>query len=289
MKGISVVVPVYNEALVIESVLRSLDAILRTTCEEYEIIVVDDGSTDGTSEVLRRNSSEIRVVGHRSNRGYGAALKSGIRNSRYDVVLFTDGDGTYPHSAIPQLLQRIIEKDMVVGARIGDDVRIPVARRPAKWILNQLANYLSGTKIPDLNSGLRAIKKNLLQNYLHLLPDGFSFTTTITLAMTSDGYQIEYIPISYAKRAGKSKIRPIRDTLNFLQLIIRTILYFDPLKVFVPISLSLIAVSFVLLLYRGLIERAFGVTIVVLFLAGIQLLAVGMIADLIVRRSKWKS
>lgn len=286
---VSVIVPVYNEASNIRSVLEHLDEALNSAGFLYEIIVVNDGSTDGSSEALRESAVRIRLIEHSSNKGYGAALKSGIREADYNLVVLTDGDGTYPHEAIPQVLREINDKDMVVGARVGKDVRIPLVRKPAKWVLNQLANYLSGTKIPDLNSGLRAIRKNVFQHYFHLLPDGFSFTTTITLALMSDGYRIGYVPISYYKRTGKSKIRPLRDTINFLQLIIRTVLYFNPLKVFVPVSLGLVGLSFLLFLYRVLVGKGFGVTIVILFLAGVQLLAVGMIADLIVRRMKWRS
>ena len=286
LSGVSVVVPVYNEGKSVELTILTLSKVLSTINSPYEIIFVNDGSTDNSAEVLRKNSKLIKLIEHNVNKGYGASLKSGIRHASYDIIIITDADGTYPNEMIPDLLKRINSKDMIVGARIGDKVAIPLIRKPAKWFLNKLANYLSGIKIPDLNSGLRVMKKDIVNQYFHLLPDGFSFTTTITLAMASDAYQIEYVPINYAKRDGKSKIRPIHDTLNFIQLIVRTILYFNPIKVFMPIGLSLISISFGLLLYRAFVDLAFGVTIVVLFLAGIQLLALGTIADLIVRRTK---
>jgi len=286
INGVSVVVPVYNEGNSVESTISTLSSVLSSLDIHYEIIFVNDGSTDNSADVLRKKTNLIKLVEHGSNRGYGASLKSGIRKAKYETIVITDADGTYPNEIIPDLLMKIDQKDMIVGARTGSKVAIPLIRKPAKWFLNKLANYLSGIKIPDLNSGLRVMKKNIVEKYFHLLPDGFSFTTTITLAMASDAYQIEYVPINYLKRDGKSKIRPIHDTLNFIQLIVRTILYFNPLKVFMPLGILLIGLSFGLLMYRIFVDLAFGVTIIVMFLAGIQLLALGIIADLIVRRSK---
>ena len=286
INGVSVVVPVYNEGKSIDSTISTLNSVLASIGTDYEIIFVNDGSTDDSANILKKKVDLIKLVEHRSNRGYGAALKSGIRIAKYEIIIITDADGTYPNEIIPDLINKIYEKDMVVGARTGSKVAIPLIRKPAKWFLNKLANFLSGIKIPDLNSGLRVMRKDIIEKYFHLLPDGFSFTTTITLAMASDAYQIEYVPIDYLKRDGKSKIRPIHDTLNFIQLIVRTILYFNPLKVFMPIGLILIGLSFGLLMYRTFVDLAFGVTIIVMFLAGIQLLALGIIADLIVRRTK---
>jgi glycosyltransferase involved in cell wall biosynthesis len=169
------------------------------------------------------------------NRGYGAALKAGITEARYEVIVIIDADGTYPCSAIPDLLDKAHDNDMVVGARIGKNVSIPLIRKPAKWFLNLLANYLSGKRIPDLNSGLRVLKKSLIKRYFHLLPSGFSFTTSITLAMLCNEHQVLYLPIDYYARVGKSKIRPIH-AYYFLLLIIRTIVYFNPLKIFLPLG-----------------------------------------------------
>lgn len=290
INGISIIVPVYNEATIIESTYQNLQRTLATVELPFEIIMVNDGSTDGSGDVLRKFCEKnFFLVEHAVNRGYGAALKSGVRKARFGWILIIDADGTYPYDAIPELLKRTALHDMVIAARTGKKVQIPLLRRPAKWLLNQLANYLSGTRIPDLNSGLRAIRKEVLENYFHLLPDGFSFTMTITLALTIDGYQVNYFPINYEKRTGKSKIRPFRDTLNFLQTIIRTTLYFNPLQVFVPLSFGFLGLSLLFLLSRIVQRGGFGVTIVLLFLSGMQLLVLGMIADLIVRRTKWKS
>jgi len=172
---------------------------------------------------------------------------------------------------------------MVVGARINSKSQIPLSRRPTKWVLNQLANYLTKTKIPDLNSGLRIIQRNALNRFMHLLPDGFSFTTTITLAFLTNGYKVKYLPINYYKRKGKSKIRPIRDTLNFLQLIIKTVLYFNPLKIFIPLSFIILALAIIIgagsfLFAPKFMDTAF----IVLCATALQTFFFGLLAEIIV-------
>jgi len=286
-QGLSIVVPVYNEEGMIGQTIRELSALVASSSFPVEVIVVDDGSNDGTNRILPELSAEnVRVVRHPINRGYGASLKTGILCASYSVIAITDADGTYPNERIPELFEQLCREgyDMVVGARTGSEVEIPRIRRPAKWILNKIADYLAGFKIPDLNSGLRIFKKDVVRKFFAILPEGFSFTTTITLAMLTNGYRVAYVPINYKKRGGKSKIRPFYDTLNFLQLIIRTILYFNPLKIFLPISGFFILLSLLLLFYRIFVAKAFGVTSVILFVCGIQFLGLGMLADLIDRR-----
>src|SRR5574337_1100811 len=232
----SIIIPAYNEREGILQVIESLQSLRKRHGNRWEIIIVDDGSTDGTPEMIR-NLQNVVLIQHSVNRGYGAAIKTGIRHAKYNTLIISDGDGTYPVQDIPKLLAQLSRSEMVVGARGNNDSNIPLARRPTKWLLNKLANYLTGIKIPDLNSGLRAMKKDVVMKFIHLLPDGFSFTTTITLAMLTNDYTVEFVPIEYKMRSGRSKIRPIRDTMNFLQLIIRTVLYFDPLKIFLPMSM----------------------------------------------------
>lgn len=287
-KGVSIIIPAYNEVDALQSVLESLMEVFGKRGWNYEIIVVNDGSTDASADVLGQYKSMCQVVEHPRNRGYGAALKSGIRISKFDILVIIDADGSYPSDAIPTLLAQMNDKHMVVAARAGEDVNIPFVRKPAKWIIGKLANYVSSTEIPDLNSGLRVMDRSIVADYLHILPDGFSFTATITLAMLADGYQVSYVPINYAKRLGKSKIRPIRDTLNFIQLILRTVLYFEPLKVFLPLAVSFFGLSLLLLLYRAFYRGSFGVTIVLLCVTGVQLLAIGSLADLVVKRGNRK-
>ncbi|GAX60445.1 glycosyltransferases [Candidatus Scalindua japonica] len=230
---VSIVIPAYNEEDVIADQIKDVHKVMEQTEWIYEVIVVNDGSTDGTAKQVMEQNAKLCNLPH--NLGYGAALKTGIKEARSEYIVIIDADGTYPTTAIPVLLEKAHEYDMVVGARTGKDVNIPFVRKPAKWFLNFLANYLSGKHIPDLNSGLRVFRKSLIENFINILPSGFSFTTTITLAMSCNDYQVYYHSIDYYQRVGKSKIMPIH-AYYFLLLIIRTIVYFNPLKVFLPLG-----------------------------------------------------
>jgi glycosyltransferase involved in cell wall biosynthesis len=279
---ISVVIPAYDEEGGLAGVVRGLRAIMESSGYPFEIIVVDDGSRDRTADAAR--DLGVTVVTHATNRGYGAALKSGIRAATGDHVLICDGDGTYPPESIPELLRRLDGHDMVVAARTGPSVEIPIFRRIAKWILRRLAIYLSESEIPDLNSGLRVFRREAAMAYFPILPSGFSFTTTITLAMLCNEGSVAYVPINYSKRRGRSKIRPLRDTLNFMTLILRTILYFNPLKIFLPVSLAIgtmftVSLAYDLFILQDLTEK----TLIFLF-GTLQMLAIGVIADLITKR-----
>lgn len=281
MERVSIIIPAYNEQ---EGIGRVLDDIMETMGKggiEHEVIVVDDGSTDGTAEIAQRKGA--KVIRHVLNKGYGAALKTGIRHAQYDAIVITDADGTYPSEEIPKLVNCIGEYDMVVGARTGEVVHIPLLRKPAKWILAKLANYLANMEIPDLNSGLRVMKKEIVMDFLRMLPSGFSFTTTITLAMITNDYNVKYIPINYYRRLGKSKIRPIQDTLGFVSLIVRTILCFNPLRVFLPIGafwslVGVVKIGYDMVTYNYHIA---GSTIVIVMTA-LQVIVLGLVADLIV-------
>ncbi len=280
--GVSIIVPAYNEEGGLAKVLDEL----KLLNNNYEIIVVDDNSKDNTANIVK-SYSNVKLISHSRNLGYGAALKTGIRNAQNECIVITDADGTYPNEKIPSLIRAFEEGnfDMVIGARTGKNINIPLVRKPAKWFINMLANFLSGKKIPDLNSGLRVIAKKAAMRFMRILPDGFSFTTTITLAMLTNGYKVEYIPIDYYKRAGKSKIIPIRDTLNFIQLIIRTVLYFNPLKIFVPLSILLVTLAFIVLFASWLLlGRVMDVSFGVILMTAIIVLAIGMLADLIDKR-----
>ncbi len=203
-----------------------------------------------------------------------------------DVVAITDADGTYPAEPLPGLYRKLVaaEADMVVGARTGDNVHIPLVRRPAKAALGALANYLSGTRIPDLNSGLRVFRKAPVLERFNLISDGFSFTTTVTLALLARSHPVVFVPVDYAKRTGSSKIRPIRDTFNFLVLILRVSVYFEPLKVFLPAAGALAVGG---LVYGGLQAWAgdLGEGPVLLLVAALLILLNGLIADMISRKN----
>ena len=289
-RGVTIVVPVFNEERGVAGVFERLSKLELGV--PLELLAVNDGSMDGTGSVLHGLKATLpllRVVTHTTNMGYGAALKTGFAYARHEVVVITDADGTYPEDRIAELLARIDDgADMAVGARLGDDVHIPLSRRPAKWLLRKLASFLASTNIPDLNSGLRAIRRDLVLRYRQILPQGFSFTTTITLAALTNGHRVDYVAISYAKREGRSKIRPIHDTLAFTSLIVRTVLYFNPLKVFYPVSLVLLLGFLVSLGYDLFFEPRpnLGDKTVLLFVAAVQVLTVGMLADLIEKKSR---
>jgi glycosyltransferase involved in cell wall biosynthesis len=280
----TIVIPTYNEEESIGSVLDHIQEVMASSSVSYQVLVVDDGSTDRTVEIVK--SRGVEIVRHPTNRGYGAALKMGIRHARHEVIVITDADGTYPNEEIPHLIELMADYDMVVGARTGEEVHIPLLRRPAKWFTNTLANYFARTRIPDLNSGLRAFRKELALRFYPILPDGFSFTTTITLAMLTNGYLVGYVPINYHQRVGRSKIRPVYDTLNLTLLIVRTTIYYAPLRVFLPLSGFLFLMGVVVGLYSYFIlGRLMDVTTVVLVLAALQTAAAGLLADMIDKRT----
>jgi glycosyltransferase involved in cell wall biosynthesis len=285
--GVSIVVPVFNEQDGVANTIEAIHNQLNNIDLSFEIIVVDDGSTDNTPKILRdlqQRYPHLQVLEHETNWGYGAALKTGIAKSAFDKILIIDADQTYPIEEIPKLVRLAGDYDMVVGSRTGPEAQIPMIRRPAKTILTWLAQFLSNRRIPDLNSGFRVFKKEIAQNWIHMIPDGFSFTSTLTIIALHKGYRIHYVPISYHKREGKSKIRPLRDTLNFFQLILRTILYVNPLRIFIPASLFFFAISLFLYVMRVAFGGAFLVTIIITFICGFELLVVGMLADLIDKR-----
>jgi glycosyltransferase involved in cell wall biosynthesis len=286
MENLSIVIPVFNEENGLPNTIAFFENLIKNN-PEIEVIFVDDGSTDKSAKIL--SSSEktgIKIIRHNKNKGYGASLKSGLNRAKYEYFCITDADGSYPNEEIPLLFERLLKEEaaMVVGRRTGKAVDPGLFRKFSKFALRKLAEYLSRETIADFNSGLRIAKKSLVLGALGYLPDGFSFTTTLTLFLLSTSQPIIYVPIDYHKRQGRSKIRPIRDTLNFIQLIIRTIMFFNPLRVFLPLSLIFMALSFLVLLVSYLLGQVMDITAIVLFVTGIQLFALGLLADLIDKR-----
>jgi glycosyltransferase involved in cell wall biosynthesis len=279
MDGVSVVIPAFNEEAAIEESVRSVLSIMESTGREFELIVVDDGSSDRTGELAK--AAGARTISLPENRGYGAALKAGIARSKHDIIVITDADGTYPPESIPVLLDELGEYDMVVGARVGENVAIPLVRKPAKWFLRMLASYLAGRAIPDLNSGLRVMRKPLVKRFEHLLPAGFSFTTTITLASLCSGSLVRYSTIDYHQRIGESKIRP-SHAVEFLLLILRTIVYFNPLKIFIPVGGVFFLGGLAKFIYDLRIGN-FSESALLGFLGAAILWAVGLLSDQISR------
>lgn len=274
-RAVTVVIPAYNEGDHVAAQVRAVDETLARTDWTYEIIVVDDGSADATAS--EADSTGALVLKRGRNRGYGAALKLGISRATHGWILITDADGTYPVEAIPALLARAEQNEMVIGGRLGAHVKIPLVRRPAKWFLNRLAGYLAGQRLPDINSGLRLMRRNLIARYEFLLPDGFSFTTTITMSAACNGHAFEYVPIDYHARLGESKIRP-RHAFDFTILILRIIVFFNPLKVFLPLGALLFTAGVGKLVY-DITRNNLSESAVLGLIGALVVWSVGLLAD----------
>jgi polyisoprenyl-phosphate glycosyltransferase len=283
---VSVVLPCYNERDHVELEIKRIRAALDAAGMRHEIICVDDGSTDGTREVLQAIPG-IRSILLPRNQGSGTARRIGTQQARGGVVVWTDADLTYPNERIPELVAQLDDTyDQVVGARRTEAGTYKLFRVPAKWAIRKLAAYLTNTPIPDLNSGLRVFKRQVAQPYLRLLPAGFSCVTTITLAFLSNGHQIKYVPIDYFKRAGRSKFHPFKDAYNYILQVLRMVMYFNPLRVLMPVGLTLLGATFV----KGVADlirhdlRVTGSTVLV-GLAAFNIMAIALLADLVVRRT----
>jgi glycosyltransferase involved in cell wall biosynthesis len=283
---VSVVLPVYNEAGHLHDEIERIRASLDASHLTYELVVVDDGSTDGSTEALEAVDG-INLIRLPVNRGSGTARKVGTREARGDVVVWTDVDMTYPNDTIPELVDELEGVDQVVGARTSEAGTVKLFRRPAKWLIRKLASYLTGVRIPDLNSGFRAFRRDVALPYLHLLPRGFSCVTTLTMSFLSNGYSVKYVPIEYAERAGESKFHWWKDTKRYLLQVVRLTLMWEPMRVFGPPAAVLGLVGVGKLIY-DLIDKDFRVatnTVVILGVA-FALALIGMIADLMVQLNK---
>jgi glycosyltransferase involved in cell wall biosynthesis len=285
---VSIIIPVYNEEAAIGDDLDTIIETMDASSTPYEIIVVDDGSTDRSADIVRKRRG-VRLIQHPYNRGVGAARTTGVRAAKGEVIVMTDGDGTYPNHEIPRLLGYIGEYDMVIGARRRETGSLKPLRSLVKLFVRLLASYLTGVRIPDLNSGFRAFKKEVAEEFLNILPATHSWVGTITIAFLSEGHSVKFIPIDYYKRkGGKSSIHPISDTYNYISLVVRTIMYFNPLKVFLPVTLVLVSIATIKLIRDIIVYRSLyipGITLM-LVLTAIQVGAIGLLADLIVKRSR---
>jgi len=281
---ISIVVPAYNESRTITDVLASIKKELEGRLT-YEIVVVNDGSTDNSREILEALPG-IKLINHKINRGYSASLKTGIEHAGFDWILTFDSDGSHPAHQILDLAKFCDEYDLIVGARLGKQAYDTVLRKTGRKIVTRFAQYICGAKIPDINSGFRLFKKDLAKKFWHLFPEGFSFSTTITVASHVARYAVKYVPIeTYKRRGGKSGIRPVRDMIGFLNIITRLAIYFKPLRVFVPLSLALLLASLAtVIIDYYLVAGVLDTTFAVLFNASVQTLILGLLAEMIVKR-----
>lgn len=283
---VSVVIPAYNEKATITQVIDDINYVMRRTHYLYEILVVDDCSDDGTPGLLE-NRNDIRLVKHKHNLGSGASRRTGIVEARGEFIVMIDGDGTYPASAIPELLSYIPEYDQVNGARNKEAGSMKLLRIPAKWFIKSLACFLTNQKIPDLNTGLKAFKRDIALEYLWVLPSGFSCVTTLTLSFLCNGYSVKYVPIDYyPRKEGSSKFHPFSDTYNYLATVVRMITYFQPMKVFLPLSAFIFIIAFIKTLVDFFTAHRFFPSDIVLFVVSFIIFCMGVLADLIVSQAK---
>ena len=287
---VSIVLPCYNEqdhvVAEVERICEAMDA----SGYAYELVAYDDASTDGTFARLHEVAPRfphLRVVHFDRNGGAGTVRRVGTQRARGEIVVWTDADMTYPNERIPELVQMLDKDpslDQVVGARTSEEGSHKILRVPAKWFIRKLAERLTNTKIPDLNSGLRAFRREVALPYLRLLPPGFSCVTTITIAFLSNQHDLRYIPIDYAKRSGKSKFRFVSDAYRYILQVLRMVMYFNPLKVLMPVALTLLGIG----LAKGVFDLVvhplrFAVNTVLIFVTGLIIASLALLADLIVR------
>lgn len=233
-EGVSVIVPAWNEEAGIGETLSALKEALAAAGREWEVIVVDDGSSDRTAEIA--SAAGVVLVRHAVNIGYGRSLQDGMRLARFPWIATVDADGTYPVRELPRLVSELGDCAMVVGARQGPAYRGSLLRNPARFAFRWLAEFASGTRIPDINSGMRVFRKESADAFLDTLPNGFSFPTTLTLAFVLNGLGVRYLPVDYAERKGVSKVRLVRDTLRAAQAIVTSIVLYNPLKIFLLLA-----------------------------------------------------
>jgi glycosyltransferase involved in cell wall biosynthesis len=284
-RSCAVIIPVYNERGAIEDTVRRVQGICAgVPGYDFEIICINDGSSDDTGEILARLPG-ITVITHEVNRGYGAALRTGLDYCSQEWIFITDADGTYPLQDLPGLLDVAAGGvDMVVGARQGSGISASLPHQLARWILRKMVHGLTGVMVPDLNSGMRVFRRSLYQEFRHLLPMGFSFTTTLTVASLYSGRKVRYMPINYERRIGKSNIKPVKDFFGFAMLIVRLASYFEPLRFFLPAAFGLAILGVLRAVRDVIVVNQFGALAVILLLTAFQIFVLGVIADVIVRR-----
>ena len=272
-KGISIVIPAYNESGAISLVLKNIKLDLDGLVDE--IIVVDDCSIDDT--LKKAKNENVIVIEHKKNIGYGGALKTGIKNSKGKYILMMDSDGQHSTKDVKNIILKLDDQDAIIGAR-ESVFHSQLWRMPGKWFLHLFAQYLIGRKIKDLNSGLRIVKSDLLKQWMDLCPQGFSFSTTITMVLLSQNYTVDYVPINVNKRTGKSTVS-IKTGLDTIILILRLSSLFNPLRIFLPISLIFILVGSVKIITNLLSYGPITTGSLLSFMVGLIIFSLGLLSD----------
>lgn len=283
---VSIVLAVYNEVGHLADEIDRIKKAMDESTYRYEIIVVDDGSTDGSGQLLREIDG-IRLLQFGQNRGAGSARKYGTLAARGNVVVWSDVDMTYPNDSIPELVAHLDSWDQVVGARTSEQGTVKLLRRPAKWFVRKLAEYLTVTKIPDLNSGYRAFRREVADQFLHLLPKGFSCVTTLTMAFLTNGYSVRFVPISYYPRTGASKFHWWRDTKRYMTQVVRMTMMWEPMRLFGPPA-AVFGLAGIGKLIFDLVSKDFRIATNTLVLLGVSIGIglLGLLADLLVQLNK---
>ena len=286
---VTVVLPCFNEQDHVLQEIERITAAMDASGYTYELLCIDDASTDNTLAVLKEaldRFPRMRLMPFQRNGGSGTARRIGTREARGEIVVWTDADMTYPNERIPEFVRYLDEHpgcDQVVGARTTEQGTHKVLRVPAKWLIRKIAEMLSSTKIPDLNSGLRAFRRDVSLPYLRLLPPGFSCVTTITLSFLSNQHPVDYLEIDYAKRAGTSKFHFVKDAYRYILQVLRMVMYFNPLKVLMPAALWLLSLAFLKGVYDMVVHPFyFAINTVLLLVTGLLIGALALLADLIV-------
>ena len=287
---VTIVLPCFNEQGHVAMEVDRICAAMDTSGYPYELLAFDDASTDGTLARLQEiapHFPQMRIVHFDRNGGSGTVRRIGTQQARGEIVVWTDADMTYPNDRIPELVQTL-EKDQmldqVVGARTSEQGTHKMFRVPAKWFIRKIAEVLTNSSIPDLNSGLRAFRREVALPYLRLLPPGFSCVTTITLAFLCNQHDVRYVPIDYAKRSGTSKFKFFKDAYRYILQVLRMVMYFNPLKVLMPVALCLLGLG----VAKGIFDMVvhpllFAVNTVLIFVSGLIIASMALLADLIVR------
>lgn len=273
----SVIIPAFNEAGPIYDLVKKTDSILKELGHSYEIIVVNDGSSDDTEDKAKQAGA--KVISHQYNIGNGAAVKTGIRNANGEILIMMDGDGQHDPADIPKLIENIGPYDMAVGARTRES-ETSIHRDIANSTFNLLATYVCERRIEDLTSGFRAVKTPIAQKFIPLLPNKFSYPTTITLAAARSGYSIVYVPIKTERQAGKSKIKPLRDGARFLLIIFKITTLYSPLKIFVPFSLLTFLTGFGYGLFKVIfLDTRYGPTSAMMMTVSVLIFLIGLVSE----------
>ena len=283
---LTVLLPSYNEQEAIVPVIREVRESLHEWPGRWEILVVDDASTDQTAR--RAAEQGVRVIRRAENGGSGASRKTGTRAARGRLVAMLDADGTYVPSYLPQILGYFPDYDQVNGARTSEQGTLRALRFGAKLLIRKLAEWISGKRIPDLNTGMKVYKRDLMLRYLWCMPDGFSCVTSMTLAFLCNGHPVKYVAVDYRKRIGQSKFHPVKDAAKYASTMVRIIMYFRPLRVFLPMSLVLLAVAGLIAVLRSVNKGYLAVddAEVILGVTALMVLVIGLLADLIVAQRR---